>query len=1145
MSDSLDKKSDSLDNKDEKLLKPILPSDYMRARRPEQFSDSREFDDQTLERGYFEYHLSTLTSRGEEKLFEHFARKISEKLICPNLIPQTGPTGGGDSKVDTETYPVSSEISDRWFLGSDAGTERWGFAFSAKQDWRSKCKSDLQKIAGTRRDYKRVYFVTSQFVSDRKRAELEDELSNEYGFSVRILDRSWLIEAVIDKGNEKVAIDTLKLDVPKNSKKEAGPGDQSKRGALDLLEGRIADLALRPNIDLNLVDDCLDSAVLSRELEEPREVTEGRFDRAERFARMVGVERLLLLVLYQRAWTACYWFDDFSAVSTLYDEIESIALSSNRIENVECAVNIWQSLYSLDKNGLLAEKIKFQERTEKIIAHLEKVAAALDQPNNAANAKGFLLLVRLTTDQHEEQRVAKHLSDFSALFEGAQKLGGFRFQRFCEVFRLIGQVFGEHPVYDEVFETVLEIVEQRNSEIAAGQQLFERGVQKINANHPYDAIRFLGRAMARFIKEEERRHLESCLAGLSQAYNRCGLFWAEYTALMSLLSMLFVRYDDDRSEHVHSGLKTVSSQLAWNGLCTGDVVSFLHFFKLERVFGVSEKKSKDEQEGSFDYSELRTNDVAFAVAILQAKDEQSTTLAYFPDHLEKMGLMFSSFAINFKLGGIERLRNEKFVHESTGEEEIWETISNALAQPVRQQISDEIELRDGKSVVFTSMLLGLKWKVVVDNDAVTMRVAKSFLGFLEAVLATSLTGEVVPTSASIELRFVNLQSESPETEPLLSLSEDTDINFWKVGVNAKRFERGSEYMVEMRDRFVEFFSKILPTTTVVRDVDEYLERIIGLEEGFNRALVFSDMVTASSNVFLEEGDGSIEDLIVDTTPVEQTVTPGFRAKLRSVVGADAIGSETKNADSSWKLGIGEPPSELVDSNTRSHRQHRVISPINVRKWEKAKWSGVGVGMSPGVAPILGLLFKNESAAKNIFKDWREAYGEEDVNDDIRVAIVQGLSTNDPHGYGVIVGGNWQSPKMQSGDVTLSISRMNYMEHPNPKNLEMFKREYQSIGGYLLAPALTDDGFKEIQFLPDYGIGKRHLHLRAAWEIGESDPDGIIIQPYHEPIVPEGEVNPPIQGLMKLKRDRAKRENLKDFAPGKDKRKKNRKKMWRP
>src|SRR5689334_9380912 len=91
------------------------PSQFMRARRPELFSDSRVIERPQLSRDVFDHYLDTLTSRKQELDFEHFARRLAEKELCPNLIPQTGPTGGGDSKVDTETYPVAAEIADRWY----------------------------------------------------------------------------------------------------------------------------------------------------------------------------------------------------------------------------------------------------------------------------------------------------------------------------------------------------------------------------------------------------------------------------------------------------------------------------------------------------------------------------------------------------------------------------------------------------------------------------------------------------------------------------------------------------------------------------------------------------------------------------------------------------------------------------------------------------------------------------------------------------------------------------------------------------------------------------------------------------------------------------------------------------------------------
>jgi len=60
--------------------------------------------------------LSKITTNQKESEFETLCRKLIEKTIAPNLIPQVGPTGGGDGKTDSETYPVSEFISERWFV---------------------------------------------------------------------------------------------------------------------------------------------------------------------------------------------------------------------------------------------------------------------------------------------------------------------------------------------------------------------------------------------------------------------------------------------------------------------------------------------------------------------------------------------------------------------------------------------------------------------------------------------------------------------------------------------------------------------------------------------------------------------------------------------------------------------------------------------------------------------------------------------------------------------------------------------------------------------------------------------------------------------------------------------------------------------
>lgn len=169
---------------------PFSPREFLRARRPEKFSDTVTEIEPQLDRSQLEYHLETLTSRSQEVEFQRFAQALLEREICPNLLPQTGPTGGGDSKVDSETYPVADSLALAWYtgIGREAASERWAFAFSTKKKWRDKLSSDFAKIAGTGRGYTKAFFVTSQFVRDKTQAEIEDGLRAKYGFDVRVLD---------------------------------------------------------------------------------------------------------------------------------------------------------------------------------------------------------------------------------------------------------------------------------------------------------------------------------------------------------------------------------------------------------------------------------------------------------------------------------------------------------------------------------------------------------------------------------------------------------------------------------------------------------------------------------------------------------------------------------------------------------------------------------------------------------------------------------------------------------------------------------------------------------------------------------------------------------------------------------------------
>src|SRR5579872_1301249 len=126
---------------------PPLPSAFMRKLRPENYSDTKARSAYLLDRDVFDHRLETITNRNETHDFEIFCRKLCERTICPNLRPQTGPEGGGDSKVDTESLPQSEDIATLTYVGeANGGRERWAFAFSAKKRWAEKVRSDVAGI---------------------------------------------------------------------------------------------------------------------------------------------------------------------------------------------------------------------------------------------------------------------------------------------------------------------------------------------------------------------------------------------------------------------------------------------------------------------------------------------------------------------------------------------------------------------------------------------------------------------------------------------------------------------------------------------------------------------------------------------------------------------------------------------------------------------------------------------------------------------------------------------------------------------------------------------------------------------------------------------------------------------------------------
>src|SRR5690554_3508652 len=249
-----------------KNLEIKTPSEFYRMRRPEYFSDSEVTYDVVLTREVLAYELEKISTNQKQDLFEGFCRRIAEKVIAPNLIPQTGPTGGGDGKTDAETFPVSEEISDRWFIPENGWNkdEKWAFAISAKKVWKPKAESDIKNILLTEREYTRVYFMSNQTISSKQRKDAQDKFIEKYEVDIVILDGVWLLEEVFKNNFIDIAVDSLNLsNVYKNRTVVNGANDIQRIKLLEELEEKIQNPNRYSEFDYQKVEDALEAAILA------------------------------------------------------------------------------------------------------------------------------------------------------------------------------------------------------------------------------------------------------------------------------------------------------------------------------------------------------------------------------------------------------------------------------------------------------------------------------------------------------------------------------------------------------------------------------------------------------------------------------------------------------------------------------------------------------------------------------------------------------------------------------------------------------------------------------------------------------------------------------------------------------------------
>ena len=189
------------------------------------------------------------------------------------------------------------------------------------------------------------------------------------------------------------------------------------------------------------------------------------------------------------------------------------------------------------------------------------------------------------------------------------------------------------------------------------------------------------------------------------------------------------------------------------------------------------------------------------------------------------------------------------------------------------------------------------------------------------------------------------------------------------------------------------------------------------------------------------------------------------------------------------------------------------TPIDLEKWNAARWKGMVYMLSPDerFTPVLGFLFRNYDAGVSIFKEWKSSYSGATPDDYLKITYIippfpkDCFVYSDPEknygkGYFVHVGVNEDKAieralagGIKPNELLLTIiSRYIWVDEMNGSgNRETFFKQIKQLGKFTIIPmAMRDEsrGLSEgnLLFGHEYGLELNSAYCKRGIDVGEND-----------------------------------------------------------
>jgi hypothetical protein len=608
---------------------------------------------------------------------------------------------------------------------------------------------------------------------------------------------------------------------------------------------------------------------------------------------------------------------------------------------------------------------------------------------------------------------------------------------------------------------------------------------------PYPALEQLGLAQVALQEHLSIKEQAWLWALCATAYERAGLHWARRSCLVCAIATGFGVFR--RKGEIPAHLVSRVRRLMWAELRLGNLPSALKWFE---VWELLRANAGDELTDEEVREQRMMMNVAIGLAALRTSDHDLKRLGSLPEVLRAVDLWSAADFTLIALGHEDTLAAE--VEDTV--DGVRQTASLLLAQPIASQLPQRSNWRLDPAVEMSTIVLGCRVRIVTDGHRDSVLFAEGFLGFFEAMLALGVERHVY--AERDEVRVDIKREEGAAALSWAVAADDCGEQQFAVRLGGPVIDDGvlnpnrwGHLAVELALHVVHFPDDRVAETLLAPgsgsadralslvSVPRMLDNVLGTQFPHGPAWI--------AGAKAQHAQDAPDWPLTRTAPLE-TVLPAVKVQA------------------------------AVDEEARGYFAHDVMRAsglVNMNVWHESKWRGFSYVTPPGEEPMLGIIFENHAAARQIFRGWRKRLGNVDREGQLVLGAMTGIERDNPERYRAVL-----TDSMKAGEFkTLPCLRMTLTRGEGGSGLEEFLRRLGEFGSYIVVPVLFDyarmrsgppESWRDMLDL-ELAIRKTRFDVSAAWQVGHGHHLMMGFMPGDLPHVPDGVENPPCNEIISM------------------------------